>query len=238
MRRVSGNLPGSVKGSIIDAEATKKYVFTFGYIIGDRIEILQMENETDKEKEAIRHSILDLELPSPVYAYGKSDEKWIQPRHIDIDLFEKLRYTVENYRPPDSKWCDKHGWYPSWLQHDCGAPQGERPKWPKLREVAPAPSAYLHKGLQVVFPRTPTYEPWWFHEALSQQQTMAKDQKKNSFMTRGEGARSWWIEYLTKKEEMYLHQIAFKNRDDLLGALSLLLWLEGQSCLPIWVMEL
>jgi len=238
MRRISGTLPFSVKGSIVDAEATKQYVFTFGYITRDHIEILQMEDETDSEKQAMRHSIRSLELPSPLYAYGKLDEKWIEPRHIDIDLFEKIRPTVEDFKPPNYKWCDRHGWYPSWLSHDCGVPQRESPKWPKLYEVAPSPSTYLHKGLQVILPRTRTYEPWWISEAsLEQQHAILAHLKEESSISK-ESPRSWWSKYLTEKKRDLLHRIAFKNRDDLLGACSLLLWLEGQSCLSIWKIEL
>lgn len=137
----------TLKGTVLSIEATDRYPFTFGYVSGDSLRIVQLEDDSAAEQERMAEVLRRVpELSRPFYTYeAKKQEPWLGCP-IDHDLADIWQRVGEQFRPPWTRWCDRCGWIYKWDPQgrcsSCGAPGRD-----VLRELQPRPTAYIPRGL-------------------------------------------------------------------------------------------
>lgn len=165
MKEYEQKLPVMVKGTVLDIDTTDHYPFTFGYISGDTLCIVQMEDETEAGRmlQAVRQVA---DFPRPLYAHeAKAQERWLGCS-IEYDLAEVWKQVGEQFRPPWTRWCEHCGWVHKWDTAGnclCGAPARDM-----LRELQPRPTAYAPRGLGP--PGKDGGPAWWWREYLRTKQ--------------------------------------------------------------------
>lgn len=194
MKEYEAILHVAPKGSIIDLEATEECVFTSGCIVGDKLKIWQLEDDSREEREKMAQQLLQVaEFPKPIYFMGQKDEgkKWIKG-DIDLDLNEYWLKLGEQFRPPEAEWCEECGWMHIGAVRGGLCPQcGSRVR-EVMREFQLRPTAFAPRGLG-----PPGKEG---------------------------GTGRLWKEYLKTKESLYLFIIALKTQADLLSGCCLIAW--------------
>lgn len=149
MKEHESILEVGLKGSVIDIEATEDCVFTAGCISGNKLHIWQLEDDSAEERDRMAAQLRRLSgIPGPFYSIGQQEvaRKWLGIE-FDYDLNEYWLSLGEQFRPPETEWCEHCGWIhigavKGGLCPNCGSRVRE-----VMREFQLRPSAYAPRGL-------------------------------------------------------------------------------------------
>lgn len=163
----------SVTGTVVDLETVRiepvaRGVFTFGYLTGNEVHIVQAENEPEcAELEQYIKTVWDA-LPRPVYAYNKRfEERWLTnilgaDVRIEHDLMEMWRATAEQ----------------------------QYLKWPRLRELIRPPIFYYRWGIADLDREA---DPGKIRQAIRRAKSV---NEVMSLEAKGDGPHIWWPKHL------------------------------------------
>ena len=147
MKEYRTTLQANLKGTLFDIEATDDYPFSVGYVSGDLLRIVQLEDDGVAEREQIAAELAQVaNLPRPFYAYEASAcARWLGGP-VEHDLAAVWEQVVEEFRPSWTRWCDQCGWIYKWDNAGqcsyCGGQVRDI-----LRELQPRPTAFVPRGL-------------------------------------------------------------------------------------------
>ncbi len=148
MKEHESTLHVGLKGTVINIEATQDCVFTMGYVTGDKLRILQLEDDSQAERDRMGEQLRQASrLPKPFYVCQREvGEKWLGCE-IDFDLDEYWTKLGEQFRPTRTEWCEQCGWIHigsirGGVCPNCGSPVRQ-----VIRELQLRPSAYEPRGL-------------------------------------------------------------------------------------------
>ena len=168
----------SVTGTVVDLETVRIEpvpggVYTFGYMSGKEIHIIQAENEPEcGDLEQQIKTVWDT-LPRPLYAYNKSfEEKWISvilgaSVRIEHDLMQMWRATAEQ----------------------------QYLKWPRLRELIRPPIFYYRWGVADLDREVDSGK---IRQAIRRAKSV---NEVMSLEAKGDGPHIWWPKHLEAMQD-------------------------------------